>query len=82
MCINVEWGIEKEGVSVVKGDSCRSGLVMSFYGDTPSLGIGSLLRLREWLFYNIHFIDEVLAAAQLFEDEEHVADVERDAALQ
>ena len=29
-----------------------------------------------------HLVDEMLAAAQLVEDEEHVADVQRDAALQ
>ena len=34
------------------------------------------------LFDDGHFVNQVLAAAQLVEDEEHVADVQRDAALQ
>ena len=34
------------------------------------------------LFNNCHLVDEVAAAAQLVEDEEHVADVEGDATLQ
>lgn len=34
------------------------------------------------LFNDGHLINQVLAAAQLVEDKEHVADVERDATLQ
>ena len=35
-----------------------------------------------YLFYDGHLVDQVLAVAQLIQDEEYVADIHYDAALQ
>ena len=35
-----------------------------------------------FLLYNVHLLDEAVAAAELVDDEEYVADVDVDAALQ
>ena len=46
------------------------------------LPIGHVIRISFFLLYNIHLLDEAVAAAELVDDEEYVADVDVDAALQ
>ena len=57
---------------------------MSKSGKTNRADTRSALQLNVLflkLFLDCHFVNEVLAVAKLFENEQHVADVESDATL-
>ena len=58
--------------------------LMSKSGDTNRADTQSALELNFLflkLFLDCHFVNEVLAVAELFENEQHIADVESDATL-